>query len=710
MSAREGKAPGMPISRSLHGSQSSKATHLSESSLAPTCLYQNGTVNASITWQYGTGRYCFWSLRGLAFRTRLPSMAPHEQVECNLVPVPDERVREYLLAKKVSEIPHGWIKPEVRESWQRCLDANLDPEYLPDVPAMSAGELKDLREQHAKLNEIARMEVQNLYSQISGSNFMVAFATDDAVILETVADPSFRRLARRSGIVAGSRWEEQLRGTNALGCAAHTQHRSAVHATEHFFQDNCRLTCIASPVFDHEERLIGVIDASSDCNSRQIHTVALIRMAALHIEAEAFRSTLRQHLIIQFHNRREFVHTFEAGLIALGLDGCIVATNRQARFFLQDLPIVPGRPFEGVFRKSFDRFLAETAAPGSGELTDERGSTYKLIVSSPPDSRVIIQGGALRPDKKRQSGAAQPDFVCDDPAVLDAIRIVEGAIPWHVPIFIRGETGCGKELLARHVHKVSGRTGKFVAVNCTALPEALIESEFFGYRDGAFTGGRQGGSRGLIRDADKGTLFLDEIGDMAVALQARLLRFLDQGTVRAIGSSSEEKVDVQLLAATNCDIEEAVGQKRFRPDLLYRIRGVEVSLPPLRERSDFSLIARKLLKDLAPECALAEEAIEILRRQRWPGNFRELKHLLVKILIVADSTLLLPSHVLSVLDGTGKSVLGEDPARKHGLRESKGKMILEAFRRCDGNVVQTAKELAVSRNTVYRQLRKSGLR
>ena len=702
----------MPIGRFLQGSQSCKATDLSELSPAIRRVYRNGTVNSSrgSNKERVLAQCCVCLLRGLVFGKGLPIMTSPEQLERNLLTVPDERAREYLLAKRVSEIPSGWIKPEVRESWQRCLDADLDPKALPDVPAVSPREFKDVRDRYAKLNEIAKMEVHNLYAQISGSNFMVAFATDDAVIMEAVADPSFVGLARRSGIVAGSRWEERFRGTNALGCAAYTQHHSTVHATEHFFQDNCRLTCVASPVFDHEERLIGVIDASSDCNSRQIHTVALIRMAALHIEAEAFRSNLQRHLIIQFHNRQELVHTLKAGLIALSRDGHIVAANRQARFFLQDLPIAPGLRFEGVFRKSFERFLAETAASGSGELTDQRGSTYSVIVSSLPHLRVAVQGAALSPGNKRQTGVAQPAFICDDPAVMDAVRIVEGAIPWHVPIFIRGETGCGKELLARHVHKVSGRTGKFVAVNCTALPETLVESEFFGYQGGAFTGGRQGGSRGLIRDADKGTLFLDEIGDMAVGLQARLLRFLDQGTVRAIGSSSEEKVDVQLLAATNCDIEEAVEQKRFRSDLLYRIRGVEVSLPPLRERSDFALIATSLLKDLAPECALAEEAIEILRQQRWPGNFRELKHLLVKILIVADSTLLLPSHVLSVLGGTGKSVVGEDATRKHGLRESKGEMILEAFRRCDGNVVKTAKELAVSRNTVYRQLRKSGLR
>jgi sigma-54 dependent transcriptional regulator, acetoin dehydrogenase operon transcriptional activator AcoR len=193
---------------------------------------------------------------------------------------------------------------------------------------ISTAELRELRERHAKLTEIARMEVRNLYSQIAGSNFMVAFATYDATILETIADPSFLPIARRNGIVAGSRWQEELRGTNALGCASFTQLPSVIHGSEHFFQDNCKLTCIASPVFDHEDRLIGVIDASSDCNSRQVHTVALIRMAALHIEAESFRSTLRNHLILQFHNRQEFVHTLEAGLIALDWEGHVVAANR----------------------------------------------------------------------------------------------------------------------------------------------------------------------------------------------------------------------------------------------------------------------------------------------------------------------------------------------------------------------------------------------
>jgi len=634
-------------------------------------------------------------------------MSPQEQEQRRLVPVTDHQVREYLLSRQVREIPDGWIRPEVRDSWQRCLDAGFDPDFAPEVPLVSTSDLREVREQQADLYAIAKMEVRNLYTQIAGSNFMVAFATPDAVILETLADSSFLRLARRARIIPGSRWQESVRGTNALGCVSYTQTASVVHASEHFFGDNCTLTCVASPVFDHSDRLIGVVDASSDCHARQFHTVALIRMAALHIEAETFRHNLRRHLILQFHNRQEFVHTLEAGLIALDWEGNVVAANRQARFFLQDLPVFPGQRLEAVFRKSFDRFLAETAATGSGQLTDQKGSTYNVLLSNLPYSPVTIRGAHL--EKKRRQVSVQPGFICEDPRVLDAIRILEEAIPWKVPIFIRGETGCGKELLARHVHAVSGRKGKFVAVNCTALPETLIESEFFGYRDGAFTGSRRGGARGLIRDADQGTLFLDEIGDMPVTLQARLLRFLDQGTVRALGSSTEEKVDVQILAATNCSIEEAVELKRFRTDLLYRIRGVEVTLPPLRERTDFVPIVKTLLSGLAQDCSISDEAIAVLKQHQWPGNFRELKYSLVRMLIAAKSSWLLPSHALSVLSTFPAAEETSSPTTSN-LKEHQGKLIIETYQRCHGNVVHTAKELAVSRNTVYRELRRSGLR
>ena len=618
--------------------------------------------------------------------------------------------RECLMAKRLSEIRPEWIPSEVQDSWQRCLKANLNPHSPPTVDPIPPAEMRELRAQHARLYDIARMEVQNLYLQIAGSHFVVAFASKDAVILEAVADRSFDEVARRSGIVVGSQWAENIRGTNALGSAAFTLAPTVIHAAEHFFDDNCNLTCVASPVLDHENRLVGVIDASSDCHSRQIHTVALIRMSALHIESELFRDTFRGTVILQFHNRKEFVHTLEAGLVALSPDGKIIAANRQARFFLHDLPVTPGQSFDMIFSISHERFMAQARVQNSGRLTDRRGSTYYVLASNLPRAGNAVPGIRLPERTNHDTHKTQPQFVCEDPAVRQAIETIESAVRWRVPILIRGETGTGKELLARHVHAVSNRPGKFVAVNCTALPETLIESEFFGYRGGAFTGGRREGARGLILEADQGTLFLDEIGHMPVALQARLLRFLDQWTVRAVGSSTEEKVDVQVVAATNCSLEEAVERQQFRVDLLYRLCGVEVTLPPLRKRSDFPQVVQSLLKAFEPSCTISDDALQLLQQYHWPGNFRELKNLLLRTVIIANSPALLPWHVARALNiSMASPQFKPTPPLPVDLKRSRRDLIVETYRRCAGSITRTARELAVSRNTIYRELRRLGI-
>ncbi len=617
--------------------------------------------------------------------------------------------RACLIAGRLNDIQPGWIASEVRDSWQRCLKAKLDPASPPSLHTVSSSDLRELRAQNARLYDIARTEIRSLYSQIAGSHFVIAFATSDALILDSIADPSFSAIAKNCGIVPGSQWEEQVRGTNALGCAAATGMPAVVHATEHFFLDNCHLTCAANPIFDHTDKLIGLIDASSDCHSRQVHTVALIRMAALHIEAELFRDTFKTKTILQFHNRQEFVHTLEAGLLAIDADGCIVAANRHARCFLSGLPTRPGQKFDSLFRISFERFIAQMRAHPSLQLTDRKGSTFFAIASGLMRPGNLV-AGAYRFDQQlpevAKPFAYNPNFVAEDSVVQRAIRTIEKAVRWRVPILIRGETGTGKDLLAQHAHIASGRRGKFVAVNCNALPESLIESELFGYREGAFTGGRRGGSRGLVLDAHEGTLFLDEIGDMPVVLQATLLRFLDQSTVRAVGSSAEERVDVQVIAATNTDLDSAVEAGRFRTDLLYRLRVVEVSLPPLRERQDFALAALSLLRAFSLSVTISEEGIQVLQSYAWPGNFRELKNALLRLLIGAESDVLSGAYIRATL-GSGCKVGKVKPLSP--LKTKRNQMIFETYERCCGNVSRTAKELCVSRNTVYRELRRGAL-
>ena len=208
-----------------------------------------------------------------------------------------------------------------------------------------------------------------------------------------------------------------------------------------------------------------------------------------------------------------------------------------------------------------------------------------------------------------------------------------------MPILIRGETGTGKEQLARHAHAASGRSGTFVAVNCAALPESLIEAELFGYGEGAFTGARKGGSSGLVKEADGGTLFLDEIGDMPVTLQAVLLRFLDDWTVRPVGGAKRQ-VDVLLISATNADLSKSIAKGRFRPDLLFRLNTLEVTLPPLAERSDFQAIAKHLLATIDARRTLSPRLVEHLAKCAWPGNIRELRNVLSRLTLQTEDSVI----------------------------------------------------------------------
>ena len=269
-----------------------------------------------------------------------------------------------------------------------------------------------------------------------------------------------------------------------------------------------------------------------------------------------------------------------------------------------------------------------------------------------------------------------------------------------VPILLHGETGTGKELLARHVHEHSGRGGAFVAVNCGALPAELVEAELFGYTGGAFTGARREGSPGLIASADGGTLLLDEVRELPLLLQAALLRFLDDRSVRPVGGTTARRVDVQLLAATHADLDEEVAARRFRADLLYRLNTVRVSLPPLRERRDFADCARVVLATVQAGARIDDAAIALLARHPWPGNFRELRAVLTRALLACtgphiDAQAL--SRVLPALPAAGASA----------LRQQASDLVRREFERLGGSVSKTSRSLGISRTTVYRHLRDS---
>jgi transcriptional regulator with PAS, ATPase and Fis domain len=323
--------------------------------------------------------------------------------------------------------------------------------------------------------------------------------------------------------------------------------------------------------------------------------------------------------------------------------------------------------------------------------------------------RAAADRPALR--AKKVTGSSSPDnpanivhpaaFVAQDPRVKGLCNNIAAAARLRLPVLICGQTGTGKEELARYAHTASGRKGAFVPVNCSALPESLIEAELFGYADGSFTGARRGGSPGLAKEAHGGTLFLDEIGDMPFALQSVLLRFLDDFTVRPIGGASS-KVDVLIVSATNVDLGKAVASRRFRADLLYRLNTMHATLPPLSERADFQTIVLHLLATINPDFQITAGALEVLAKRTWHGNVRELKGTLERISLDIQNNLLDEALVESI-----PAAMSLQPSSDRSLRGVQRARLLEVHAETGGNISETARRLNVCRNTVYRALESS---
>src|ERR1700757_5031320 len=509
--------------------------------------------------------------------------------------------------------PAELLSADIYDSWMRCISLGLNTLRPPAPEFVSPAVLRQEQQRCSLVRGLALAEMHTLHQQIAGSNFMIAFANADGLLLDIISDSSFSDASNAACIRAGAIWTENVCGTNGLGTAAYLKRPIVVHGREHFFARYNNLTCVAAPIFAPDGELTGILDASSDCMSRQAHTQALVAMAATQIENGLFREQHRGNILIAFHNRGQYLHTLSAGLLAVDNEGMILAANRAASILLHGLPASPGRRFADVFRTKFSTYLDEGRRKERQRLEDDVGSQFVSTIENTRGFPMIQGVSRPRPPLPKEIAT---QFVSADPAIVAVVRRVEIAAARKMPILIRGETGTGKEQLARHAHVASARTGAFVPVNCAALPDSLIEAELFGYAEGAFTGAKKGGAGGLFKEADGGTLFLDEIGDMPVTLQAVLLRFLDDWTVRPVGGVKRQ-VDVLLVSATNANLDESIAKGRFRSDLLFRLNTLEVTLSPLRERSDFAKIARHLIEKIDASADLTESAIDRLAKLNW---------------------------------------------------------------------------------------------
>ncbi len=547
---------------------------------------------------------------------------------------------------------------QIQASHGRSHSFGLDAAGKPEFSPLQMRDIEFARDENRLLYQHASPVMETLYEQIANTHSMVLLTSSNGLILHSLGDADFLEKASRVALMPGVEWSEQSRGTNAIGTALTEGKPLVVHGRDHFLQANQFLTCSCTPIFDPYGKVMGALDVTGDERSYHQHTMALVRMSAQMIENHMFENVFPDALRIHFHSRPEFLNTLVEGIVVFTLDGRFLSANRSAQFQLGlsvnamqahtfsslfNLPVsqfhdrlrhAAGQPVNLCMHNGVSVFCQARLKPSTHWFSNPHGSAASS--QAPQAAEPPMPMPATRATTAAAAGRASLSSLhylnTGDPqiaAVLHKLQRVQGS---DIPIMILGETGTGKDILAQAIHNDSARARRpFVSINCASIPETLIESELFGYEEGAFTGAKRRGAPGKIQMAHGGTLFLDEIGDMPTQLQARLLRVLQERRVTPLGSGKEYDVDVMLICATNKNLKTLIAQSQFREDLYYRLNGLVVRLPALRERSDFEVVGNKILLNLCEsgqKISISPEVMALFQQCRWPGNFRQLHNLL----------------------------------------------------------------------------------
>ena len=657
----------------------------------------------------------------------------------------------------------------IDQSHQRCVALGVSRIERPDLSPLGRPDLNVARERNLRLHDHAAPVMELLYEQIVNTESMVVLTDATGTVLHSIGDDDFLGRASKVALAPGANWSEQAKGTNAVGTALIEEKPVLVHADEHFLHANHFLTCSAAPILDPRGNILGVLDVSGDQRSFHQHTMALVKMSARMIENRWLTDDYRNVMRLHFHSRVELIGTLMEGILAVSADGKIVGANRGA---LEQLGLSGAAMRMHTLTTLFgttvgalvDRFRSPLATPVCTQTSNGRSfhllarfnwpvwtSLAEAVGNQGPaagDTPAPARADAPAPRSAGigTSGSTLADLRTGDAQIDSVVEKIRRVLDRDIPILVLGETGTGKELLARAIHADSARSKQpFVAVNCASIPETLIEAELFGYEEGAFTGARRKGSVGKIVQADGGTLFLDEIGDMPIALQAHLLRVLQERQVTPLGSTKSVAVDVSIICATHRNLREMIDAKQFREDLFYRLNGLAVRLPPLRERSDLMALVRRILER---ECGgrhlqLATDVLRLFEHYHWPGNVRQLFNVLRTACVMAatdsritrehlsddfleDALKRLPAapvaaapapaqaHAVAPAPAPAAAPVMPAPAAAPAADEPEsprtlGDMEIEAIRKavadCGGNISEASKRLGISRNTIYRKLR-----
>jgi transcriptional regulator of acetoin/glycerol metabolism len=623
------------------------------------------------------------------------------------------------------------VPKAIMESWKRCRNANVEPVGKCEDLISS----KALEERRGLLCEISEPIMETVYQCVRGSRFVVVLVDKAGYILATLGDLESLRHAEKLNFGPGANWSEISVGTNAIGTALTIGSPIQVTGCEHYCENHHVWTCAATPIRDPEGEVIGCLDISGPREEAHFQSLGMTVAAVRAIEERLHLEQSHRHHMNVSRQLAAVFSSVREGLITIDNTGVISGVNASAAKLLdlhsKDLI---GRPIDHVMRvdnqlRSFihsdrkyseEEFLLKSGkrrvrcVGSANDICSENGSKLGRVFSFTKMKETLPSTGATGWSNLR---FMFKDIIGESLTMLETLGKAKRIARSPSTVLVLGESGTGKELFAQAIHNASDqRDGPFVSLNCGAIPGELIQSELFGYVEGAFTGARKGGRPGKLELANGGSVFLDEIGDMPLQMQVNLVRVLEEKAVVRIGDNKVIPVDVRIIAATNRSLYNEVSKGTFREDLFYRLNVITIILPPLRERKgDIGLLTNYFVDKISRKVGKYVESIEpevfaVLDAYRWPGNVRELANVLECAINLLQGGELQVAHLPTHLKQKQTPDKMAEDAEIMSLALVEKKTIEDALLHFGGNISKVAAALRIGRNTLYQKMKKHGIR
>lgn len=603
------------------------------------------------------------------------------------------------------------IRSEILQSWNRCQSLGINPEQKQARTALTTLELEKLLSD-SDLFTAAKPIIDNIYHKLVGTGYLITLNDENGKMIYLKGEPEIMRKVEKMNFYPGMDWSEKAAGTNAIGTSIISKKPIQVFSAEHFCEGFHPMTCSSSPIFHpYTKQVIGAIDFTGLWPSTQPHTLGLAASLAQMIEQQLTSMYQTKYQKLEEYYQYSSIKWKDQPILVFS-DQSVLANGDTK--LLKALNLKKEMTYENYLRNK--EFLQD---PDNFAAAIEEFSFFQLqpiIFNQKEIGYMAIFNYKKRHSTTNPSLTQDHEIIGESAEMKSILQKCQQVSSFDTPVLLTGETGTGKELIAKFIHEKSSRKDKpFIAINCGAIQKELISSELFGYESGTFTGGKKEGKRGKFEEANGGTLFLDEIGEMPMDLQVHLLRVLQEKEITRLGSSKTIKIDVKIIAATHKNLESMIEEGLFRRDLFFRLNVISFSIPSLRKRKEdilpisyyyIKLFTKKYQKPFALH--LSEHTKSFFLHYSWPGNIRELRNVIEHAVIFCQSSEIERSDLPDYLtDIKAKQTESNQRSSTLSIRErTEMEQIRSLLFQTGWNISAVAKELQIARSTLYRKLKK----